>query len=170
MAFLDFKKAFPSVWREGLWEKMKEYVIDGKFLRVCQNLYCDVGARVRVGKVFSERYTIEEGFSFVEVTLDFFAPCLPNPKCSNVAAGVLKTASIDGISLAWSNFHPRECRAARVRARALVSGVRARPRADHAMIVILLVTIVARIRLLLQLHSIFRLCNHMMEQSSGQHM
>ena len=30
-------------------------------LRVCQNLYCDVGARVRVGKVFSERYTIEEG-------------------------------------------------------------------------------------------------------------
>ena len=60
-AFLDFKKAFPSVWREGLWEKMKEYGIDGKFLRVCQNLYCDVGARVRVGKVFSERYTIEEG-------------------------------------------------------------------------------------------------------------
>ena len=61
MAFLDFKKAFPSVWREGLWEKMKEYGIDGKFLRVCQNLYCDVGARVRVGKIFSERYTIEEG-------------------------------------------------------------------------------------------------------------
>ena len=23
MAFLDFKKAFSSVWREGLWEKMK---------------------------------------------------------------------------------------------------------------------------------------------------
>ena len=41
---------------------MKEYGIDGKFLRVCQNLYCDVGARVRprVGKVFSERYKIEE--------------------------------------------------------------------------------------------------------------
>ena len=38
------------------------------------------------------------------------------------------------------------------------------------MIVILLVAIVARIRLLLQLHSIFRLCNQMMEQSSGQHM
>ena len=106
----------------------------------------------------------------LEVTLDFFAPCLPNPKCSNVAVGVLKTASIDGISLAWSDFHPRECRAARVRARALVSGVRARPRADHAMIVILLVAIVARIRHLLQLHPIFRLCKQMMEQSSGQHM
>ena len=65
------------------------------------------------------------------MTLDFFAPCLPNPKCSNVAVGELNTGSIDGVSLAWSDFHPRKCRAARVRARALVSGVRARPRADH---------------------------------------
>ena len=61
MAFLDFRKAFPSVWREGLWEKMKYYGIDGKFLRLCQDLYRDVGVRVRVGKVFSERYTIEGG-------------------------------------------------------------------------------------------------------------
>ena len=75
MAFLDFKKAFPSVWREGLWEKMKEYGIDGKFLRVCQNLYCDVGARVRVGKVFSERYTIEEGSQarLYFITITFFS-------------------------------------------------------------------------------------------------
>ena len=61
MAFLDFRKAFPSVWREGLWEKMKYYGIDRKFPRLCQDLYRDVGARVRVGKVFSERYTIEGG-------------------------------------------------------------------------------------------------------------
>ena len=61
MAFLDFKKAFPSVWREGLWRKMKRYGIDGKFLRVCENLYRDVGAKVRVGRVFSERFDIKEG-------------------------------------------------------------------------------------------------------------
>ena len=59
MAFLDFRKAFPIVWREGLLEKMKYYGIEGKFLRLCQDLYRDEGARVRVGKVFSERYTIE---------------------------------------------------------------------------------------------------------------
>ena len=83
----------------------------------------------------------------LEVTLNFFAPCLLNTKPSNVAVGVLKTGSIDGVSLAWSDFHPRECRAARVRARALVSGVRARPRADHARIVTPIVAIAARIRL-----------------------
>ena len=59
------RKAFPGVWREGLWEKMKYYGIDGKFLTLCQDLfrvlYRDVSARVRVGKVFSERYTIEGG-------------------------------------------------------------------------------------------------------------
>ena len=40
---------------------MKYYGIDGKFLRLCQDLYSDEGARVRVGKVFPERYTIESG-------------------------------------------------------------------------------------------------------------
>ena len=79
--------------------------------------------------------------------MNFFAPCLLNPKPSNVAVGVLKTGSIDGVSLAWSDFHPRECRAARVRARALVSVVRARPQADHARIVTPIVAIAARIRL-----------------------
>ena len=75
MAFLDFRKAFPSVWREGLWEKMKYYGIDGKFLRLCQDLYGDVGARVRVGKVFSERYTIEGGLrqGCIFVTITFFS-------------------------------------------------------------------------------------------------
>ena len=58
MAFLDLRKAFPGVWREGLWEKMKYYGIDGKFQRVCQDLYRDVGARVRVGKGFSEHYGV----------------------------------------------------------------------------------------------------------------
>ena len=52
MAFLDIKKAFPSVWREGLWGKMKCYGIEGKFLRLCEPLYSDVGARVRMGEVF----------------------------------------------------------------------------------------------------------------------
>jgi len=59
--YLDFKKAFPSVWREGLWTKMKRYGIDGRFMRVCEGLYRDVGARVRVGSVFSERFDIKEG-------------------------------------------------------------------------------------------------------------
>ena len=40
---------------------MKYYGIDGKFIILRQDFYRDVGAGVRVGKVFSERYTIEGG-------------------------------------------------------------------------------------------------------------
>ena len=62
MAFLDFRKAFPICVEGGfVGEDKIHYGIDGKFLRLCQDLYRDVGARVRVGKVFSERYTIEGG-------------------------------------------------------------------------------------------------------------
>ena len=42
---------------------MKYYWIDRKFLRLCHGFYRDVGARVRDGKVFSERYIIEGGLT-----------------------------------------------------------------------------------------------------------
>ena len=105
----------------------------------------------------------------IEGDFGFFCSLLLNPKPSNVAVGVLNTASIDVVSHAWSNFHPRACRAARVRARAVVSGVRARPRADLARIVTPIVAIVVRIRLgplpLLRPHSTLGL-----HTQSGSHM
>ena len=58
LAFLDLRKAYNSVWREGLWEKMDRYGIGGKFLRVCQALYSSVKARVRVGATLSEEFEI----------------------------------------------------------------------------------------------------------------
>ena len=61
LAFLDLRKAYDSVWREGLWEKMDRYGIGGKFLRVCQALYSSVKARVRVGATLSEEFEIRCG-------------------------------------------------------------------------------------------------------------
>ena len=61
LAFLDLKKAFDSVWREGFWAKMARFGLGGKFLRVCQELYSSVSARVRVGSTLSEEFRIECG-------------------------------------------------------------------------------------------------------------
>ena len=58
MAFLDLKKAYDSVWREGLWEKLKTYGVGDKFLRVCRELYSSVSARVRIGQTLSEAFRI----------------------------------------------------------------------------------------------------------------
>ena len=34
LAFLDVSKAYDTVWREGLWRKMKQYGIEGKFIQI----------------------------------------------------------------------------------------------------------------------------------------
>jgi hypothetical protein len=54
--FLDIAKAYPSVWREGLWDKLGALGVRGRMLRVLRSLYtkCEVG--VRVGGEVSEWY------------------------------------------------------------------------------------------------------------------
>ncbi len=61
LAFLDLRKAFPSVWREGLWKKMDRYGLGGKFLRVCRMLYSNTKARVRLGSALSRSFDIPTG-------------------------------------------------------------------------------------------------------------
>ena len=38
-AFIDFSKAFDSVWRLGMWKKLLKYNIKGNFFKVIYNLY-----------------------------------------------------------------------------------------------------------------------------------
>ena len=41
-AFVDFSKAFDSVWRVGLWNKLLQTEINGKFFQVIYNLYQNI--------------------------------------------------------------------------------------------------------------------------------
>ena len=54
--FLDISKAYPSVWRKGLWKKLLEVGVKGRMWRVVRSLYsrCEVG--VRVGGVVHDWY------------------------------------------------------------------------------------------------------------------
>lgn len=47
-AFIDFKKAFDSVWRAGLWSKITKYNIDGKLFNIIKNMYSDIKSCVSV--------------------------------------------------------------------------------------------------------------------------
>lgn len=40
--FIDFSKAFDSVWRIGLWRKLINTYVNGNFLRVIQNIYLNI--------------------------------------------------------------------------------------------------------------------------------
>ena len=44
--FTDFKQAFDSIWRDGLWLKLNTFNINGKCLRVIQSLYSNIKSKV----------------------------------------------------------------------------------------------------------------------------
>lgn len=46
--FVDFSKAFDSVWRIGLWRKLINTHVNGNFLRVLQNMYLDIKSCVTI--------------------------------------------------------------------------------------------------------------------------
>ena len=46
--FVDFSKAFDSVWRMGLWQKLLKNNIDGKFLRIIYNMYKSIKSCIRL--------------------------------------------------------------------------------------------------------------------------
>ena len=41
-AFIDFQKAFDSVWRVGLWHKLIKSNVAGKILTIIKNLYANI--------------------------------------------------------------------------------------------------------------------------------
>ena len=50
---MDFKKAFGSVWRAGLWSKLIRYNICGNFLNIIKNMYSSIKSCVKIsGKCF----------------------------------------------------------------------------------------------------------------------
>ena len=47
-AFIDLKQAFDRVWRDGLWEKLMKYHINGKCLRIIQSMYSNIKSCIQV--------------------------------------------------------------------------------------------------------------------------
>ena len=84
MAFLDLKKAYDSVWREGLRAKLEAYGVKGKFLCTSQELYPGVSARVRIGLLLSEASWMKCGLR-QGCTL---SPCLFSLFIMDLACGI----------------------------------------------------------------------------------
>ena len=59
--FVDFKKAFDTVWLDWLWARLHEEGIRGKALRIIMNLYNHVCSQVRVGDKFTKEVCMIQG-------------------------------------------------------------------------------------------------------------
>jgi hypothetical protein len=75
-AFVDFKKAFDTVWGIGLWQKLIKNKIGGKKFRVILNLYTDIKSCVKNGDLHSNFFTCETGVRQANSYLPFYLPCI----------------------------------------------------------------------------------------------
>ena len=60
-AFIDFAKAFDTVWRSGLWSKLIGYSVNGKMYNVIVNMYSNIKSRISYESEFSEYFPCNIG-------------------------------------------------------------------------------------------------------------
>ena len=54
VCYIEFRKAFDSVWRDGLWSVMRHLGYQEKVVRILEDLYCDTLSAVRVNGGITE--------------------------------------------------------------------------------------------------------------------
>lgn len=60
-AFIDFRKAFDTVWRVGLFQKLLKNNISGKVFNVILNMYTNIKSCVKMGELKTEYFPCEIG-------------------------------------------------------------------------------------------------------------
>ena len=59
--FVDFKKAFDTVWHEGLFQKLLQVNIKGKFLKLIQSLYKKSTCAVKISNCRTDFFSCKKG-------------------------------------------------------------------------------------------------------------
>ena len=61
LLFIDYRKAFDTVWHDGLWKRLWDLGIRGKPWRIIRQFYAEINAAVRLGGKVSRRFRILQG-------------------------------------------------------------------------------------------------------------
>ena len=59
--FIDFQKAFDSIWHEGLFRKLENKNINGSFLNLIKNIYSQTQCAVKINKNTTNFFNYEKG-------------------------------------------------------------------------------------------------------------
>ena len=97
-SYIDFSKAFDSVWRIGLWRKLLRNEINGNFFRVIHNMYQNIKSCVSVGGenslFFTSNCGVRQGDNLSPVLFSMFLNDLEDHMMSD---------RVNGISVACDN-------------------------------------------------------------------
>ena len=76
LCFVDFRKAFDTVWHDGLWRRLWESGVKGKAWRILRSLYSSVHAQVLVGgsttRAVRMRQGVRQGCPLSPVLFNYF--------------------------------------------------------------------------------------------------
>ena len=59
--FVDFKSAFDTVWRDGMFYKLMKMGVGGNFLKVLQSMYSNVNYSIKINNQVSQEFTSSVG-------------------------------------------------------------------------------------------------------------
>ena len=101
--FVDFTKAFDSVWRVGLWQKLLKSSVDGKMFRIVRNMYSSIKSCVRIGTTETPFFTsgcgVRQGENLSPLLFSLFLNDLENFLFMNRCDGIGIQYSDDDIFL-----------------------------------------------------------------------
>ena len=104
--FVDFSKAFDTVWRKGLLATLKTFGIHGKMLSVIKDLYSNTNFHVTVGDCISDKFEINLGVKQGDPLSPFFFNVDMDELCLNLIQMGKDSPTINSIkipSLFWAD-------------------------------------------------------------------
>ena len=85
LCYIDFKKAFDSIWRKGLWRVMRSMGYPEKIVRILESLYRETFSAVRIGASLSEWF---------ETIVGVLQGCILSPLLFNIFLEVIMAMAL----------------------------------------------------------------------------
>ena len=97
--FIDFKKAFDTVWHEGLFYKLQQMSVSGNFLLTLRNIYKNTQCAVKIGDKLTKFFPCKQGVR----QGDPLSPLLFNIFINDIFKR-LREANCDPVTLDGTNY------------------------------------------------------------------